>query len=186
MKKIILLILIPVSLSAYVKRVNSDQELAQEKKSYSLIIAYKTGSCGLTRDRRNECGTRLHCFMQLSRGYSPEMLRFIRVYGCDGPTVQATQSAQPSYLLYRDGKEIAQLDGDAESQKLAEFIEQHFSCDFEEMERQEAICRIRSRKNRWYKPPQLWYGYGNYFSGPLNRKYYDAYPGPGYWIGAQW
>lgn len=52
-----------------------------------------------------------------------------------------------------------------------------------------AECIRRGNEPWYYRAPEVWYGYGNYFASPMNRKYYggdNAFPGPGRWIGAQW
>jgi hypothetical protein len=56
---------------------------------------------------------------------------------------------------------------------------------------QQAYCCIkRQAEEPWYYDmPQNWYGPGEWFAGPMNRKYYggpNAFPSPGRWIGAQW
>ncbi len=48
-------------------------------------------------------------------------------------------------------------------------------------------CIQRRKKERWwYGPPQIWYGWGEYFAPVMNLRYYDGYPFPGYCLGCKW
>lgn len=62
------------------------------------------------------------------------------------------------------------------------------SCALERGE--QAYNCIKRESDPWYyEAPQNWSGYGEWFAGPMNRKYYggnNAFPSPGRWIGAQW
>ncbi len=58
---------------------------------------------------------------------------------------------------------------------------------------QQAYTCIKQGTDPWYYGmPQNWAAPGEWFAGPMNRKYYggyNAFPSPGYgkgWVGAQW